>query len=107
MESSASELHLERLLGTRVRDPEGRVAGRIEEFLAEQIAGEWVITEFHVGAAARLERFLVAVGGLPLFSALPLGAHPIRRVRWDQIALGDPEHPRLLVPRDELEVATR
>jgi hypothetical protein len=47
----------------------------------------------------------VAVRRLPIFSALPLGDHPIRIARWDQIALDDPKHPRLLVPGDELEVS--
>lgn len=105
MNDLAAELHLERLLGTRVRDTSGRVAGRIEEFKAELIDGEWVVTEFHLGGAAWLERLSVAVRRLPIFSALP-GNHPIRIARWDQLTFDEPAQPRLLALRDDLDVAT-
>ena len=106
MDDLAAELHLERLLGTRIRDTSGRVAGRIEEFKAEEIDGEWVVTEFHLGTAAWLERLSVAVRRLPIFSALPFRDSPIRIARWDQLAFDDPAQPRLLALRDDLDVAT-
>jgi hypothetical protein len=52
VERLAAELHLEQLLGARVRDVRGDVAGRIEEYMVEAINGEWVITEYHLGTAA-------------------------------------------------------
>ena len=106
MDDLAAELHLERLLGRRVRDPSGRVAGRIEEFNVAEVDGEWVVTEFHLGAAAWLERLSVAVRRLPILSALPFRDNPIRIARWNQITFDDPKCPRLLVSRDDLDVAT-
>jgi len=104
VERIAAELHLELLLGRRVHDAESRVAGRIEEFKAEQQDGEWVVTEFHLGAAAWFERLSVAARRLPIVSMLPAASHPVRCARWDQMDLDDPLHPRLRVSRDALDL---
>jgi hypothetical protein len=95
-------LHLELLLGARVHDSNGRMVGRIEEFRAEQVHGEWVVSEFHLGTAALLERLAIAVGRLPLISALPFGTRTIRCVRWDQMSFDRDHHPRVNVPREQL-----
>ena len=97
-----AELHLELLLGRRVRDPFGQVVGRVEEFRADWQDGELVVTEFHVGPAAMLERLAMSATRLPLLRLIPSAARKGYRIRWDQIDLSDPRHVRTTVPRDRL-----
>jgi hypothetical protein len=99
----ANELRLELLLGRRVRDPEGRVVGRLEEFRATRDGDAWEVTAFDVGPSALLERLAVRHFGSLVPGTRPAGY----RARWDQIDLSDPDHPRLTVPVDELQALRR
>jgi hypothetical protein len=87
-------VHVEHLLGRRVRDADGVVVGRLEELCVEIVNGDPVVTEFHVGPAALLERIGAFVHQLPFFALLPWSRR-LRRIRWDEIDLTDPRHPRL------------
>lgn len=89
-----TEVHVERLLGRRVRDANGAVVGRIEEVCVEIVDGEPVVAEFHVGSAALLERIGAFVHELPFFSLIPRLPR-LRTIRWDEIDLRDPSYPRL------------
>src|SRR5213082_607326 len=71
--SEAQEVHVERLLGQSVHDADGRRIGRLEELLVEMMDGEWVVTEFHIGGAALLERVAAFVTMLPFLRLLPFG----------------------------------
>lgn len=93
-----NEARVELLLGRKVHAMDGRAVGRIEEMRAEREHDYWVVTEFHVGPTAIVERLSVRHFGL----TLPGRVHGYR-VRWDQIDLSDPDHPRLTCPLDELE----
>jgi hypothetical protein len=95
------DLQVELLLGRKVLDVDGRVAGRIEELITILDGPDTVITEFHLGPAALVERLLGSVRSLPFFGGLP-SLRP-KKARWDQIDLSDPGKPRLTVPRDALE----
>jgi hypothetical protein len=95
------ELQVELLLGRRVLDVDGRVAGRIEELIAVLDGPDTVVTEFHLGPAALVERLLGSTKSLPFFSGLP--SFRSKKARWDQIDLSDPGRPRLTVRRDALE----
>jgi sporulation protein YlmC with PRC-barrel domain len=97
------EIHVELLLGKRVRALNGRGIGRLEEVLAEEIRGQFFVKEFHVGTYAALERL----------AALSIGRAILRvfgmrqksggfRVPWDRIDLSDPKRPQLLCTVDEL-----
>jgi hypothetical protein len=92
-----NELRAELLLGRRVRSMDGRVIGRIEEMRAEREQDHWVVTEFHIGPDALVERLAVRHFGL----TLPGRVHGYR-VRWDQIDLDDPERPRVTCALEEL-----
>jgi hypothetical protein len=92
-----NERHLELLLGRRVHAQDGRVIGRIEEFHAEREDDYYVVTEYHVGPAALVERLSVRHFGF----TLPGRVHGYR-VRWDQLDLDDPDHPRLTCPVEEI-----
>lgn len=102
-----AKLHInaELLLGSMVSDADGRKVGRIEEFKCGKYEGFDAVLEYHLGAGAALERILAFVRELPFFDGLP--ARRIRRVRWDQMDLSDPTHPRLLVRREELKTEAR
>ena len=56
MSGERMEIHIEQILGRKVRDENGVIIGRLEEFVVERQNGESVVTEFHVGPAALYER---------------------------------------------------
>lgn len=101
MNTPTREVHVELLLGRRVRDADGRVVGRIEELRADFVDGEHVISQYHIGPAALIERIAGFVVQLPVFEWLPMSKWEYR-VPWHALDLSDPEHPRLTVPRSEL-----
>jgi len=83
-------VHLELLIGRKVRDSEGRVLGRIEEVHADRVDQECVVREYHLGPGALLERLSVTAG------RIFRGAGPRAMVlRWDELDLTDPMRPRL------------
>lgn len=101
MSSAEGEIEVQQLLGRRVRDADGTVIGRIEEIVAEHHDGETVVSEFHLGPAALLERIARFAHALPLLSAIPW---PRRyyRIPWQLLDLGDPERPRVRSTRSSL-----
>jgi hypothetical protein len=96
-EPEMQEIHVEHLLGRRVRDAGGAAIGRIEELCVDVVDGLPVVVEIHVGPGALLERIGAFVHQLPFFSRIPWTPH-IRRIPWDEIDLRDPRHPRLKLP---------
>ena len=95
------EAHVEHLIGRRVRDADDRVIGRLEEFRVEVVDGEYVITEFHVGGAAVLERIAAFVTQLPFLRYIPF-VRKGYRVSWEKLDLSDPRRPRVTLPRAQL-----
>jgi hypothetical protein len=93
-----NERRVELLIGRRVHALDGSAIGRIEEMRAEREHDYYVVTEFHVGPTALVERLAVRHFGV----TLPGRLHGYR-VRWDQIDLEDADHPRLTCAIDELE----
>lgn len=98
----SNEVHVELLLGRRVHDVDGHGVGRIQELHVEIIDGESVVTEYHLGGAALVERMAGFVRQLPFFRLLP-GMRSEYRVRWKDLDLSDPRNPRLRVPRSALQ----
>jgi hypothetical protein len=94
MTASDGELHLERLLGRRVRDSGGKVVGRIEEFRADVIDDELVVTEVHLGPAALLERIGGFVVVLPFLTALAR-TRKVHRLPWNVFDFSNPDAPRI------------
>jgi hypothetical protein len=91
------EVSLERLLGRKVRDPDGRSVGRLEEVRAEKEHGGYAVTEYLIGAAGLRER--LSLGLLHFWGPARQGY----RARWDQLDISDPVRPRLLCTADALE----
>jgi sporulation protein YlmC with PRC-barrel domain len=98
-------LHLERLLGREVIDIDGKNAGRIEEFRAEERDGETVITHYLLGREGLWQR--LSISGLAYSALIPLGARrgvATHKVPWDKMDLSDPKHPKLRYRKDDVEV---
>jgi sporulation protein YlmC with PRC-barrel domain len=104
--NAAREVHVERLLGRRVRDVDGVVVGRVEELCVEFVDGEPAVTEFHLGGAALLERMRGFIRQLPFFSQLPW-TRTLYRVPWRDMDLADEHHPRVRRRKSELPAVTR
>jgi len=90
-------LHLELLLGREIVDANGKKVGRLEEAIAEKRGGEWVVTEFLCGRFGMMERFSVHHFGSMLMHMLGATGTTAKaqRIRWEDLDLSDPEHPRL------------
>ena len=98
MAKKATELRLEDLIGRRVRDAEGRVVGRLEEFRATREGDHWVVNEYEIGPSALLERLAARHLGI----TWP-GRVDGYRALWNQLNLEDPKQPRLNCRVDELK----
>ncbi|MGX8008965.1 hypothetical protein ACVDG8_008080 [Mesorhizobium sp. ORM8.1] len=98
-----AEINLELLVGQRLLARDGETVGYIEAIRAEQDGDDLVVTEFHVGAYAALERLSalrMGVAVLDLFRLRrPYGGY---RIPWDKLDISDPRKPRLLCSRQEL-----
>jgi sporulation protein YlmC with PRC-barrel domain len=103
----ARELAAELLLSRKVVDVEGRRVGRVEELRLEEIDGETLVLEYHLGPFALLERLSAVIHQIPLFRLLPLRARDGTRVPWDLMDLSDPEHPRLRCRLEDLRARSR
>ena len=98
-----SELQLRKMLGAKVYDSEGVHIGRLEEIEAER-GDEWCsivsyIVE-HRGLLDRISTWALTSSMREKLSRKS-SSQPYR-IGWDQIDLGDPHHPRTLVPKELL-----
>ena len=93
------ERRLDRLLGRRVYDRDGRAVGHIQEFIAEPEGDYHVIAAIDLGPVALLERLAVRHLGVTWLRR-PRGY----RARWDQIDFEDEHRPTLTCGADELQV---
>jgi sporulation protein YlmC with PRC-barrel domain len=104
-EAASTEVHVELLVGRQVVDVNGEEIGHIEEIIAENIDGEMVAIEFHVGRFALAERFSIFHFGSWLVRRL--GAHGAsaegQKIPWQKLDLSDPAHPRTTCAKDELQ----
>ncbi|AFT89502.1 hypothetical protein [Paraburkholderia phenoliruptrix] len=101
-----TQLNIELLLGREVRSRDGKRLGHIEAIHAVRDGESWIISEFHIGPDALLER--LAVGLLPrrLREMLQHRRDPRRhRLAWDQMDLSDARHPRLTCDEASLQKA--
>lgn len=92
-------VHFELLLGRKVRDSEGRKAGRLLAVRVEVEGEDCVVREYHLGTAALLTRLGLSAG---MIAGLPVRSEPLR-VPWEKMDLRDPRHPRLTCPLAELK----
>jgi sporulation protein YlmC with PRC-barrel domain len=80
-----SLVHLEVAAGKKVRDADGRIAGRLEEVHADWEGGECVV-----------RYYVIATKGTFVLRALNIkGPTKAYLVPWDRMDWSDPDHPRL------------
>jgi hypothetical protein len=103
MTKKVQKVHVELLLGCRVRDADGTVIGRIESIRAERRGDHCFVEEYQLGAAAYLSRLGISTASLV---GWPLARQPLR-VPWDQLDLSDPQQPRLRCTLQQLKAMTR
>lgn len=89
--NEAREVQVERLLGRRVRDEQGRVLGRVEEMRVDIIDGEPVVVEFHLGTGAFVERVAGFVAQLPFLGWLSRRRGLV--VAWQDMDFSDIDRP--------------
>ena len=97
------QIRLEHLLSKVVHDPDGVRVGRIEEVKALRDNDTCLVTAYHVGRYALLERLSAAGILRAILHALPSHSGYVGyRVAWDEMDLSDPDHPRTTVSRAKL-----
>ncbi|MGF6840118.1 hypothetical protein QF001_003985 [Paraburkholderia youngii] len=92
-----AQINIDLIVGRQVLTPDGSSRGRIEAIKLVQDHDAWMISEFHIGPRALVER--LAVRWLPRLLrdvAQRKGRWRHQRISWDQIDVSDPRHPRLL-----------
>jgi hypothetical protein len=86
----SKKVHLELLIGSRVRDANGKVIGRIASVHAERRGDLCYVLEYRLGAAAYLQRLGISVARVV---GWPLSREP-QRIPWNELDISDPENPR-------------
>jgi sporulation protein YlmC with PRC-barrel domain len=98
---SRQYIHVELLLGEKVFALNGLTIGRLEEIRTEINKGHAFVSEFLVGKYALFERLAAWRIGRALLRVLGRRTEGYR-IRWDQMDLTDPQHPRVLCDVEEL-----
>ena len=93
------EIQLQRIVGRKVHDVDGNVAGRIGEVMAERTGADCHVTEYLLGPAAFLYRLGMRAGKLVGWK----GPQPLR-VPWHQM---DVENLRLKCRVEDLKRGDR
>ena len=100
------DVHVELLLGRKVRDTDGNVIGRIEEFRVERDHNSCRVESYLVGASALVERLSAWTLVRPIARALHARKlYQLYDVRWQDMDLSDPRRPKLRIPRSDLRHA--
>ena len=99
------EISISELLGKRVVDSEGQRIGRIHEVRVQRGDEFCPVEEYLVGKRAMLQR--LATWAVPAGIAGMLESRFAKGfgIRWDQMDLSDPDHPRTTVRKEELSRA--
>lgn len=98
---SREYVHVELLLGEKVFALNGLPIGRLEEIRTEINKGHCFVSEFLIGNYAVLERLAAWRIGRALLQVCGKRKDGYR-IRWDQIDISNPNHPRVLCDVDEL-----
>jgi sporulation protein YlmC with PRC-barrel domain len=97
------EIHIELLLGTTVRDINGKDVGRIEELHVERDESTCRVDAYLVGASAVIERLSAWTLVRPISRLLhSRRLLTIYEVPWQDMDLSDPHHPRLRTAKQDL-----
>ena len=100
------ELNVELLLGTKVRDSDGVIVGRIEEIRAERGDTACLVESFMIGTSAVVQRLSAWTLVRPIKQILRnRNAYTVFQIAWQDMDLSDPERPRLRIRKSEMKKA--
>jgi hypothetical protein len=100
------DVHAELLLGAKVRDVDGKVVGRIEEFRVNNTDKACLVESYLIGASALIERLSAWTLVRPVARALHARKlYYVYDVRWQDMDLSDPKRPKLRIAKGELRHA--
>ncbi len=83
-------VHIQDIVGRRVRDGNGKVLGRLHAIRAEVQGDECIVTEYHLGPAAVFERLGIKMSAL---FGVPFAREPVI-LAWNELDLTDPKDLR-------------
>lgn len=84
-------VHIQDILGRRVRDENGKVLGRLHAIKAEIRGKECVVTEYHLGPAAIFERLGIRMS---MLFGISFQREPVK-IAWNELDLTNPEDLRV------------
>jgi hypothetical protein len=100
------EINVELLLGTKVRDSNDVVVGRIEEFRAEWGDNACRVQSFMIGTSAVVQRLSAWTLVRPIKQFLrSRDAYTVFQIDWQDMDLSDPKRPRLRISKKEMKKA--
>jgi sporulation protein YlmC with PRC-barrel domain len=100
------EINVELLIGTNVRDVDGRRVGRIEEIRVERDEKACLVDAYLIGTSALIERLAAWTLVRPIGRFLhSRNLYSVYRVPWQDMDLSDPGHPRLRIAERDLRHA--
>ncbi len=100
------EINVELLIGTKVRDVDGKDVGRIEEIRVERDEKACLVDAYLIGASALMERLSAWTLVRPIGRFLHSRSfYSLYRVPWQDMDLRDPSHPRLRIAERDLRHA--
>lgn len=100
------DMHVELLIGAKVRDVDGNVVGRIEEFRARNAEKGCVVESYLIGASALIERLSAWTLVRPIARSLHARKlYYVYDVPWQDMDLSDPKRPKLRIAKGELRHA--
>jgi sporulation protein YlmC with PRC-barrel domain len=76
-------VHIQDIVGRRVRDENGKILGRLHAIKAEIHGKDCVVTEYHLGPAALLERLGMKASAL---FGIRMNREPLK-IAWDELDL--------------------
>ena len=100
------EIHVELLIGTKVRDVDGNYVGRIEELRVERDDKACLVDSYLIGASALIQRLSAWTLVRPINKLLrSRKLYSVYQVAWQDMDLSDPHHPRLRTTQHDLRHA--
>ncbi|WP_313606761.1 PRC-barrel domain-containing protein [Rhizobium sp.] len=102
-----SEIFLQHLIGKQVLDQQDWPIGRIEEVVAERAGNDVVVTEYHLGTFALVERLSAGEIGRSILRFFGAGRGDGLAVPWKDMDLSSPDHPRITCDASELRAPKR
>jgi sporulation protein YlmC with PRC-barrel domain len=97
------DIHVELLLGTKVRDVNGEEVGRIEEFHVQRDESSCRVDSYFIGASGLIERLSAWTLVRPIRKVLKgRKLLTVYEIPWQEMDLSDPEHPKLRTAKRDL-----